>query len=467
MSDLFEKYDRESKESDEKATKEQDTSVKAPDAPVVFDDVEDEPVVYYTNQEEKIVFDTSIPLETASSVSETKGGKTAYLEEEDEEDEEDEDIKKENPRSLKILVLSIAGCLGFIFLSLYPLLCSDSSDEKSIKSIVQETPKTITPKSQTRDTPYTRRDLLQQADIEERRERSRKNKKPLEKMSKEELRKEVSRLENQVAELEVKNQFCEQQAQQKDSTIVAGASNAASQLIGQQTRRLPSKKRPGNRNRRSQNHSQNASKKTDETEDMILDPSFYGSSAVVITNNDSSSDSTSKYEIPAGHKIPVKLTTGVSSAAASSKVVAKVTKTVTVGGAEIYKGSVLTGHIGSARGGKIFIDFSRITVRGKKYRLSGYAISGDMPGLVARLVGGNKGGKSSASRVAENTAGSAASDVISHVVPGGDVISNTAKRLAQESINEARRSGSSGSGSTRAILELKAGTKFFVLTTGG
>jgi hypothetical protein len=170
-----------------------------------------------------------------------------------------------------------------------------------------------------------------------------------------------------------------------------------------------------------------------------------------------------------GTIIRAKLRVGISTDYPQAVVLATVTQQVVVDKQVIIPvGSTLQGRLRGA-GQKLYLDFSSASLQGgKKIALVGYAVSGDLPGLPAKVVrktnatDGEQRTSSALARGAMATAGG----VVGRLA-GTTVGHELARNVAQEGMHEVRQGYSgAGAGLSSVTLEIPAGTEFELLITG-
>jgi len=173
---------------------------------------------------------------------------------------------------------------------------------------------------------------------------------------------------------------------------------------------------------------------------------------------DQGSDPVLRLEV--GATFEVQLVVGVSSLA-PNVVVARTTKAVkdNRGRQVLTKGAVLRGRAQGERD-RLFLTFRTAKSRGETYRLEGYAVDKDMPGVraIVRGASAEDRGRSGAGRGALGAAGGVVGEIVGQSMPGRVVrgIADGVVPEAQESLRADRHT----------VLELPVGRKFQVVVTG-
>jgi type IV secretory pathway VirB10-like protein len=163
--------------------------------------------------------------------------------------------------------------------------------------------------------------------------------------------------------------------------------------------------------------------------------------------------------LPVGTTLEAKLQVGISSAFRGAQVLARVTKPVEKEESVLLpSGTTLTGRM-SAGDDRIFIDFNKATTpEGSTIELRGYAVSGKLPGIPARVTvqEDSSGDSSYITRGAVRTAQGALFGV------SGTVAHDLVRNVGSEGLSDAQREVYKRPART---LELSAGTKFRVVVT--
>jgi hypothetical protein len=168
-------------------------------------------------------------------------------------------------------------------------------------------------------------------------------------------------------------------------------------------------------------------------------------------------------EIPPGTSFRAALKVGVSTNFSGATVLAEVLEPVIAGGKVVVpKGSTLKGRIRGS-GDRIYLDFNKaVKPGGAKMSLRGYAVSGKLPGVPAKVRQGPGSKDSSrAGSVMANGSLRTAQGMVG-TLSGGSVTGQLVRNVAGESLNEVRQDVNTR---VERTLELPAGTQFSVIVT--
>ena len=166
--------------------------------------------------------------------------------------------------------------------------------------------------------------------------------------------------------------------------------------------------------------------------------------------------------IPPGTSFLARLKVGVSTDFAGATVLAEVLETVGDGKSVFLpKGSLIKGRM-RGTGDRIYIDFHTAVAGGRKTTLKGYAVTGKLPGIPAKVRGGPGAEDTSRTGSVLSRGSLRTAQGVVGQLGGGSVTGQLVRNVAGESLNEVRQDVNER---TVTTLELPSGTEFQVVVT--
>ena len=223
------------------------------------------------------------------------------------------------------------------------------------------------------------------------------------------------------------------------------------------------KKRRGGRGRKKSGQSEQATVVVAQEPRRPARKAGFYKAGVTISVDGEKKEKKRKAAIPPGTSFRAALKVGVSTDFSGATVLAEVLEPVMAGGKVVVpRSSTLKGRIRGS-GNRIYLDFNKaVKPGGGKLSLRGYAVSGKLPGVPAKVRQG-PGSKDSSRAGSVMAKGSlrTAQGMMGHV-GGGSVTGQLVRNVAGESLNEVRQDVNTR---VERTLELPAGTQFTVVIT--
>ena len=166
--------------------------------------------------------------------------------------------------------------------------------------------------------------------------------------------------------------------------------------------------------------------------------------------------------VPPGTSFMARLKVGVSTDFAGATVLAEVLEPVGDGKSEVLpRGSLIKGRM-RGTGDRIYIDFHTAVAGGRKTKLKGYAVTGKLPGIPAKVRGGPGAEDTSRTGSVLSRGSLRTAQGVVGTLGGDSVTGQLVRNVAGESLNEVRQDVNER---TVTTLELPAGTEFQVVVT--